>query len=89
MQNDLTVQLDYAMYENMLSTQLAKYRELMESPEATADDFMKLGVKPSPLLGEMLAMSHKMHLKGTPYKTAIAKTRNLFTKRIRMQNEDA
>lgn len=81
------VQRDYAMYESKLSARLAKYRELMKQPEATADDFMKLGVKPSPLLGEMLEMSHKMHLKGIPCKTAIAQTRNQFAKRIRMQNE--
>lgn len=83
------VQLDYAMYENKLSAHLAKYRELMELPEATAEDFMKLGVNPSPLLGEMLEMSHKMHLKGTPCQTAIAQTRNQFAKRIRMQNKEA
>lgn len=81
------VQRDYAMYESKLSARLAKYRELMKQPEATADDFMKLGVKPSPLLGEMLEMSHKMHLKGTPCQTAIRLTRNQFAKRIRMQNE--
>ena len=81
------VQRDYAMYESKLSARLAKYHELMKQPEATADDFMKLGVKPSPLLGEMLEMSHKMHLKGIPCKTAIAQTRNQFAKRIRMQNE--
>lgn len=61
----------------------------MELTEATAEDFMKLGVKPSPLLGEMLEMSHKMHLKGTPCPTAIAQTRNQFAKRIRMQNKEA
>lgn len=81
------VQRDYAMYESKLSARLAKYRELMKQPEATADDFMKLGVKPSPLLGEMLVMSHKLHLKGTPCQTAIRLTRNQFAKRIRMQNE--
>lgn len=81
------VPLDYARYECKLSARLAKYRELMELPEATADDFMKLGVKPSPLLGEMLVMSHKLHLKGTPCQTAIRLTRNQFAKRIRMQNE--
>lgn len=81
------VPLDYARYECKLSARLAKYRELMELPEATADDFMKLGVKPSPLLGEMLVMSHKFHLKGTPCQTAIRLTRNQFAKRIRMQNE--
>lgn len=81
------VPLDYARYECKLSARLAKYRELMELPEATADDFMKLGVKPSPLLGEMLVMSHKLHLKGTPCQTAIRLTRNQFAKRILMQNE--
>ena len=83
------VQLDYARYECKLSAQLAKYRELMELAEATADDFMKLGVKPSPLLGEMLDMSHKLHLKGTPCQTAIKLTRNQFAKRIRLQNAEA
>ena len=83
------VQLDYAKYECKLSARLAEYRELMKLPEATADDFMKLGVKPSPLLGEMLEMSHKLHLKGIPCKTAISQTRNQFAKRIRMQNNEA
>lgn len=80
------LQRDYARYENKLSAQLTKYRELMELPEATADDFMKLGAKPSPLLGEMLEMSHKMHLKGVPCNKAIVQTRNQFAKRIRIQN---
>jgi hypothetical protein len=83
------VQLDYAKYECKLSARLAEYRELMKLPEATADDFIKLGVKPSPLLGEMLEMSHKLHLKGIPCKTAISQTRNQFAKRIRMQNNEA
>lgn len=81
------LQRDYARYENKLSAQLTKYRELMELPEATAVDFMKLGAKPSPLLGEMLEMSHKMHLKGVPCNKAIVQTRNQFAKRIRIQNK--
>lgn len=83
------VQIEYAHYEEVLADRLHNYRELMKQPEATADDFMKLGVKPSELLGEMLAMSHKLHLKKTPREKAIALTRNQFAKRIRLQNAEA
>lgn len=83
------VQIEYGHYEEVLADRLHNYRELMKQPEATADDFMKLGVKPSELLGEMLAMSHKLHLKKTPREKAIALTRNQFAKRIRLQKAEA
>lgn len=83
------VKIDYTHYDEVLADRLHKYRELMKQPEATADDFMKLGVKPSELLGEMLAMSHKLHLKRIPREKAILLTRNQFGKRIRMQNAEA
>lgn len=82
------VKLDYTKYDEVLADRLNKYRELMKRPEATASDFMKLGVKPSPLLGEMLDMSHKLHLKNTPCETAIRLTRNQFAKQIRIQNRE-
>ena len=82
------VKLDYTKYDEVLADRLNKYRELMKRPEATASDFMKLGVKPSPLLGEMLDMSHKLHLKNTPCETAIRLTRNQFSKQIRIQKRE-
>ncbi|MBQ9413792.1 MAG: HD domain-containing protein [Clostridia bacterium] len=54
----------YAPTEQELQRLLALYRERMQAPYLTGRDLLDAGATPGPLLGEALALAHKLRLAG-------------------------
>lgn len=57
-----------------LDQKVEQFDELMENPQVTGGDLIAQGVEPGPLLGEVKAFAHKLHLSGVGHDEALTQS---------------